>query len=150
MASQSSVRYSRDGELLVSVEDALEIIPTEVLEVEEDIIDSSVQDFDPYSEETNVDSDIEADGGEEEDEDVPAHEPQQVSESDTDTEMGEEIDDFRAVYADDWTDNLDSFLLDHPFTGTPGLSSDWSVNTQPLQFCQLLLLVLQRHAADDS
>ena len=96
-----------------SVEDALLMIQTEESDVKEDISDSSDEDFDPYSEETEVDSDTEVgeDSGEVDDEDVPAHEPQQVSDLDTDTEMGKEIEDFRAVFTDDWTDNFDFFPL---------------------------------------
>ena len=73
--------------------------PTRRSHVEEDISDSSDEDFDLYSEETDVGSDTEvgADSGEEE-EAVPAHEPQQVSDLNTDTEIREEVSDFRAFF----------------------------------------------------
>ena len=78
------------------------------------------------------DTEVGAGGGEEADETVPAHGPQ-VFDLDTDAEMGEEVDNFRALFTDDWTGTSYLFTLDHPFTGTPGLLKDWPVNTQPLQ-----------------
>ena len=79
MASRRSVQHSRASERLVSVEEALEMIHTQGSDVEEDINDSSDENFDPYSEETDVDTDTEvgADSGEEADDALPAHEPQQ-------------------------------------------------------------------------
>ena len=78
MASQRSVQHSRAGERLVSAEKALEMIHTQGSDVEEDINDSSDENFDPYSEETDVDTNTEvgADSGEEADDALPAHEPQ--------------------------------------------------------------------------
>ena len=66
MASQRSVQHSRDGEPLVTIEEALEMIHTQGSDVEEDINDSSDENFDPYSEEADVDTDTEvgADSGE--------------------------------------------------------------------------------------
>ena len=79
MASRRSVRHSRASERLVSVEETLEMIHTQGSAVEEDIKDSSDENFDPFSEETDVDTDAEvgADSGEEADDALPAHEPQQ-------------------------------------------------------------------------
>ena len=95
MVSRRSVRHSRAGERLVSVEEALEMIHTQGSDVEEDINDSSDENFDPYSEETDVDTDTEmgADSGEEADDALPAHEPQQHK---SDTYMGEEVHYFQA------------------------------------------------------
>ena len=59
MASRRSVRHSRGSERLVSVEEALEMSHTQGPDVEEDINDSSDENFDPYSEETDVDTDTE-------------------------------------------------------------------------------------------
>ena len=97
MASRRSIQHSTAGERLVSVEEALEMIHTQGSDVEEDINDSSDENFDPYSEETDVDTDTEvgADSGEEADDAFPAYKPQQgVSDSDADTYMGEEVDYF--------------------------------------------------------
>ena len=97
MASRRSVQHSTAGERLVSVEEALEMIHAQGSDVEEDINDSSDENFDPYSEETDVDTDTEmgADSGEEADDALPAYKPQQrVSDSDADTYMGEEVDYF--------------------------------------------------------
>ena len=82
------------SERLVSVEEALEMIHTQGSDVEEDINDSSDENFDPYSEETNADTNTEvgAESGEEADDALPAHEPQQ---HESDTHMGEEVDYFR-------------------------------------------------------
>ena len=93
MASRRSVLRSRASERLVSIEEALEIIHTQRSDVEEDINDSFDENFDPYSEETDVDTDTEvgADSGEEADDALPAHEPQQ---HESDTYMGEEVDYF--------------------------------------------------------
>ena len=90
MASRCSVQHSRASERLVCVE-ALEMSHTQGSDVEEDINDSSDENFDPYSEETDVDTDTEvgADNGEEADDALPAHEPQQYE---SDTYMGEEVD----------------------------------------------------------
>ena len=87
MASRRSVRHSRASEWLVSVEEALEMIHTQGSDVEEDINNSSDENFDPYSEETDVDTDTEvgADSGEEADDALPAHQPQQHK---SDTYMG--------------------------------------------------------------
>ena len=62
---------------MVSVEEALEIIHTQGSDVKEDINDSSDKNFDPYSEETDVDTDTEvgADSGEEADDALPGHKP---------------------------------------------------------------------------
>ena len=73
------------------------MIHTQGSDVEQDINDSSEENFDPYSEETDVDTDTEvgADSSEEADNALPAHEPQQhKSDSDADTYMGEEVDYF--------------------------------------------------------
>ena len=80
MPSRCSVRRRRASERLVSIEEALDMIHTQGSDVEEDINDSSDENFNPYS----VDNDIEvgADSGEEADDALPAHEPQQ-HESDT-------------------------------------------------------------------
>ena len=70
------------------------MIRTQGSDVEEDINNSSDENFDPYSEETDVDTNTEvgADSGQEA---LPAHEPQQhESDSDADTYMGEEVDYF--------------------------------------------------------
>ena len=97
MASQHSLRHSWASEWLVSVEEALEMIHTQGSDAEEDIKDSSDENFDPYIEETDVDTDTEmgAYSGKEADNALPAHEPQQhKSDSDADTYMGEEVDYF--------------------------------------------------------
>ena len=97
MALRCSVRHSRACERLVNVEEALEMIHTQGSDVEEDINNSSNENFDPYSEETDVDTDTEvgADSGEEADDALPAHEPQQhKSDLHADTYMGEEVDYF--------------------------------------------------------
>ena len=93
MASRCSVRHSRASEWLVSVEEALEMIHTQGSDVEEAINNSSNENFDPYSEETDVDTDTEvgADSGKEADVALPAHKPQQ---HESDTYMGEEVDYF--------------------------------------------------------
>ena len=93
MASRRSVQHSRASERLVSVKEALEMIHTQGSDVEEDINDSSDENFDPYSEETDVDTDTEVgiDSGEEADDALPAHEPQQ---HEYDTYIGEEVDYF--------------------------------------------------------
>ena len=93
LASRCSVRHSRASEQLVSVDEALEMIHTQVSDVEEDINDSSDENFDPYSEETDVDTDTEvrAVSGEEADDALPAHEPQQ---HESDTYIGKEVDYF--------------------------------------------------------
>ena len=80
MPSRCSVRCRRASERLVSIEEALDMIHTQGSDVEEDINDSSDGNFNPYS----VDNDIEvgADSGEEADDALPAHKPQQ-HESDT-------------------------------------------------------------------
>ena len=87
MASRCNVRHSRASERLVSVEEALEMIHTQGSDVEEDINDSSDENFNPYSEDTDVDTDTEmgADSGEEADDALPTHEPQQHK---SDTYMG--------------------------------------------------------------
>ena len=81
MASRRSVQHSRASERLVSVEEALEMIPTQGSDVEEDINDSFDENFDPYTEETDVDTDTEvgADSGEEADNALPAREPRNAS-----------------------------------------------------------------------
>ena len=89
MASRRSVRHSRASERLVSVEEALEMIHTQGSDVEEDINDSSNENFDPYS--VDTDTEVGADSGEEADDALPAHEPQQ---HESDTYMGEEVDYF--------------------------------------------------------
>ena len=63
------------------------MIHTQGSDVEEDINNSSNENFDPYSEETDVDTDTEvgAESGEEADDALPAHEPQQ---HESDTYMG--------------------------------------------------------------
>ena len=97
MVLRRSVRHSRAGERLVNVEEALEMIHTQGSDVEEDINNSSNENFDPYSEETDVDTDTEvgADSGEEADDALPAHEPQQrKSDLHADTYMGEEVNYF--------------------------------------------------------
>ena len=97
MASRRCIQHSRASEQLVSVEKALEMIHTQGSDVEEDINNSSDENFNPYSEETDVDSDTEvgADRGEEAEDALPAHEPQQnESDSDDDTYMGEEVNYF--------------------------------------------------------
>ena len=78
---------------MVSVEEALEMIHTQGSDVEEDIKDSSDENFNPYSEETDVDTDTEvgADSGKEADDALPAYEPQQHK---SETYMGEEVDYF--------------------------------------------------------
>ena len=83
-------QHSRAGERLVSVEEALEMIHTQGSDVEEDINDSSNENFDPYSEEKDVDTDTDvgADSGEEADDVLPAHKPQH---HESDTYMGEEV-----------------------------------------------------------
>ena len=93
MATRRSVQHSRVSERLVSIEEALEMMHTQGSDVEEDINDSSDENVDPYSEETDVDTDTEvgADSGEEADDALPAHEPQQ---HESDTYMGEEVDYF--------------------------------------------------------
>ena len=93
MASRRSVRHSRASEQLVIIEEALEMIHTQGPDVEEDINNSSGENFDPYSEETVVDTDTEvgADSGEEADDALPAHKPQQ---HEFDTYMGEEVNYF--------------------------------------------------------
>ena len=93
MALRRSVRHSRASEWLVSVEEALEMIHTQGSDVEEDINDPSDENFNTYSEETDVDTDTEvgAESGEEADNALPAHEPQQ---HESDTYMGEEVDYF--------------------------------------------------------
>ena len=60
------------------------MIHTQGSDVEEDINDSSDENFDPYSEETDADTDTEVgtDSGEEADDALLAHEPQ-PHESDT-------------------------------------------------------------------
>ena len=62
-------------------------------DVEEDISGSSDENFDPYSEDTDVDTDTEvgAESCKEADDALPAHEPQQHK---SDTYMGEEVDYF--------------------------------------------------------
>ena len=73
------------------------MIHTQGSDVKEDMSDSSDANFDPYSEETDVDTNTEVgtDSGEEADDALPAHEPQQhESDSDADTYMGEEVDCF--------------------------------------------------------
>ena len=92
MVSRRSIWHSKAGERLVSVEEALEMIHTQGSDVEEDIKDSSDENFEPYSEETDVDTKTEvgADSSEEADDALPAHKP----DSDADTCMGEEIDYF--------------------------------------------------------
>ena len=57
------------------------MIHTQGSDVEEDINDSSDENFDPYSEEADVDTDTEvgADSGEEADDALPVHQPQQHS-----------------------------------------------------------------------
>ena len=75
MASRRSVRHSRVSEQLVSVEEALEMIHTQGSDVEEDINDSSNENFDPYS--VDTDTEVGADNGEEADDALPAHEPPQ-------------------------------------------------------------------------
>ena len=69
------------------------MIHTQGSDVEEDINDSSDENFDPYSEETDVDTDTEvgADSGKEADDALPAHKPQQHT---SDTCMGEEVNYF--------------------------------------------------------
>ena len=93
MALRRSVRHSRASERLLSVEEAFKIIHTQGSDVEEDINDSSDENFNPYSEETDVDTNTEvgAESGEEADDALPAHEPQQ---HESDTYMGEEVDYF--------------------------------------------------------
>ena len=63
------------------------MICTQGSDVEEDITNSSDENFDPYTEETDVDTDTEvgADSGEEADNALPAHKPQQ---HESDTYMG--------------------------------------------------------------
>ena len=56
MPSRCSVRHSRASEWLVSVEEALEMIRTQGSDIEEDI-NNSDENFDPYGEETDVDTD---------------------------------------------------------------------------------------------
>ena len=87
MVSRRSIRHSRASERLVSVEEALEMIYTQGSDVEADINDSSDENFNPHSAETDVDTDTEvgADSGEEADDVLPAHEPQQ---HESDTYMG--------------------------------------------------------------
>ena len=95
--TRRSVRHSRDGERLVSIEEALEMIHTQGSDVEEDINDSSNENFDPYSEKAEVDTGTEVgtDSGEEADDALLAQDPQQhKSDSDADTYMGEEVDYF--------------------------------------------------------
>ena len=93
MVSRRSVRHSRVSERLVSIEEALEMIHTQGSDVEEDINDSPDENFNPYSEETDVDTDTEVgnDSGEEADDALPAHEPQQ---HESDTYMGADVDYF--------------------------------------------------------
>ena len=89
MALRCSVRHSRASERLVSVEGTLEMFHTQGSDVEEDINDSSDQNFDPYS--VDTDTEVGADSGEEAGDALPAHEPQQ---HESDTYMGEEVDYF--------------------------------------------------------
>ena len=93
MTLRRSVRHSRASEWLVSVEEALEMTHTQGSDVEEDINDSSDENFDTCSEETDVDTNTEvgADSGEEADNALPAHEPQQ---HESDSYVGEEADYF--------------------------------------------------------
>ena len=93
MALRRSVGRSRTSERLVSVEEAWEMIHTQGSDVEEDVIDSSDENFNPYSEETDADTDTEvgAESGEEADDALPAHKPQQ---QEFDTHMGEDVDYF--------------------------------------------------------
>ena len=93
MASRRSVRHSGAGERLVSVEEVLEMIHTQGSDVEEDINDSSDENFDRHS--VDTDTEVGADSGEEADDALPPHVPQQhESDSDADTYMGEEVDYF--------------------------------------------------------
>ena len=84
MVSRRSVWHSRASERL-----ALEMIHTQGSDVEEDINDSSDENFDPYSVDTNTE--VGADSGEEADDALLAHEPQQ---HESDTYMGEEVNYF--------------------------------------------------------
>ena len=86
MVSRRSVRHSRASERLVSVREALEMIHTQGSDVEEDINDSSDENFDPYS--VDTDTEVDADSSEEADDALPAHEPQQ---HESDTYMEEEV-----------------------------------------------------------